>query len=86
MRQVAVAALPCNVTLRQREYRVIGPERGQTVGHDQRGSVAHRRSEGGPDVSFAFGVEAGDGFVQYQHARLLEHHAGERDPLTLPRG
>ena len=58
-------------------------DRGEPVGHDQHGLVAHQGGQGGLEQALVGGVERGGGLVEQHDGGVLEDGAGDRDALAL---
>ena len=60
------------------------PNGGKTVGNHKGSASFHQRVKGLLNLQFGAGVNGGSGFIQNQHRRQTEHHAGNAEKLFLP--
>ena len=57
--------------------------RTQTMGNHKAGASLHQPIKSFLNFLFGVGVHIAGGFVQNHHARILHHHAGDRQQLAL---
>ena len=56
---------------------------GQAVGHNKAGTALHHAGKSFLDAHLGAGINGGCCFVQDQHRRQAEHHAGNAQQLLL---
>ena len=82
--QVDVLASLNDLALMEYEYEIGVPDRAETVGNDETGSVLQQELQGPLDANLGHRIDAAGGFVQDQDTGIGEHGAGEADQLSLP--
>ena len=82
-KQLVVAALLHNVAVLHHKDHVRLADGGKAVRHNKAGTALHHAGKSFLDTHLSAGIDGGCCFVQDQHRRQAEHHAGNAQQLLL---
>ena len=78
-----MVALLHDMAVLHHKDNVCFPDGGKAVRHDEAGAPLHHAGKSFLDAYLGAGINGGGGFVQDQHGRQAEHHAGDAEQLLL---